>query len=115
MYSGDLENYKTMEQLKASVTEDLISSLQNAWRQYFSSIGAKFSTLATMVETTNKLSTNVWTQNMKDSKYPELSPDALREEGFKQSEGIASKATKEIADLTSKMSDQYRKIGDTLN
>ena len=115
MYSGDLENYKTMEQLKASVTEELIGSLQRAWSQYFSSIGAKFNTLASMVETTSKLSTNVWTQNMKDSKYPELSPDALREEGVKQSQGVASKATKEIADLTSQMSEQYRKIGDALN
>ena len=111
-YTGDLEEYKSLEQMKAKVTSDLIVGLEKAWKEHFGSVGKTFGELATKAKTLSKLQgEDSWLNKTLNEKYPELSADSLKEEAFKQTEGIATKATKDLTDLMN----EYESIADTLN
>lgn len=48
-YEGDLSNYSNMEQAKASITEQLINKLGNAWQTFFNGLSGQFKSMSSAI------------------------------------------------------------------
>lgn len=105
-YDIDLENYKTIQQLKGKVTEDLINKLSKAWSEYFGKMSQAFSEMSAAssnIEKQMALRPNSWiaAKGINDGISNGIAD--MRDEIKRKSQGVNAVADKEITNITNKM------------
>lgn len=61
-YEVDFENYKTMEEAKAAITSDLITSLDVAWAEYFGKLANSIDGVTSQTRREDMFDPRIWNQ-----------------------------------------------------